>query len=414
VSAPWRGDVATPGTAGLVLLRTFLCAVLALESTTYGVISPLLPSIAHSLALPESRVGLVTGAYTAGMVPACLTLVVVRRRISDITLVAIGITSLAVGCIVLANDPNFGGILSGRLLMGFGCGQCFAGAIRWLVKSAPGREGLFFGLGWGMVSVGSAVGPTVGAVALAVGSRSVHNGLAGVFVVCLAALTLIALSGRSRLTAHGHLQGVSPVALRLLCERAFLAALAPLIVPAMAIGMLVTLVPLRMADGGYQQWVAVAFTASAVIGAGCGPFVGHFVHSVGERPITLVGLAATAILLAVLSLRLGPVALAIGTIAVLGPANQAIVVSAGEKLRRTGERFGTVNASSTFLPLMFAVFETAGAVLSTKTATASPPLPFTASAVVAASCWLLTWRGRRDANELRPTESGSLESQIVE
>ncbi|MGJ3558572.1 hypothetical protein ACR6C2_04840 [Streptomyces sp. INA 01156] len=39
--------------------------VVALEATTYGVISPLLPGIARDLALENSLVGLITGAFTA-------------------------------------------------------------------------------------------------------------------------------------------------------------------------------------------------------------------------------------------------------------------------------------------------------------------------------------------------------------
>lgn len=387
-----RGKVTPRLDPSLLLVRVFLCVVVALEATTYGVISPLLPGIARDLALEDSLVGLITGAFTAGLLPACLALMLVRRPVSDIAVVLGGLMSLAVGCLTLANGGGLTGILVGRLLMGFGSGLCFGGTIRWLVKSAPGNEGLFFGLGWGMLSVGTAVGPAVGAVGVVHGSRLVHNMLAGVIVVCVAVLALTAKSPRMRRMARARAEG-PPVALaNVLRERTFRATLTPLITPALAIGVLFTLVPLRLAGDGHERWVAATFVAAAVIGAGAGPVAGFLVRYFDKGPMTVVALVASTALLVSLAWPIGPLTLTIVTIAILGVSNQLVTVAAGETIRRAGEELGVPDTSSTFVPLVFAVFETAGAVLSTRAEALSPSLPFIALGSVAAVSGLLAWR----------------------
>ncbi|WP_317571504.1 MFS transporter [Rhodococcus jostii] len=381
-----------PRARGVLPVRVFLCAVLALQTTPYGAITPLLPGIVRDLGLADSRVGLITGAFTAGLLPACLALMLIRRPISDILVVFVGLGFLAVGCLTFAQASSLPILLAGRLAMGFGSGLCFAGASRWLVKSAPGQEGLFFGLSWGMLSVGTAVGPAAGAAAIALGSPFVHNVLTATFAACLAVLALIAMSPQMRQMARTRTVGPHIAVATLLRKRTFLIALTPLIVPALAIGLLFTLVPLLLAADGQEQWIAAIFIAAAVIGAGAGPVAGVVVRGVGERTTIVVTMAATTVLFASLAWPIGPLHLAIATIVILGIINQLLAVAAGETTRRTGTELGAPDTSSIFVPLMFALFETAGAVFSTRAAAVHAALPFIAVAAVAVATGALTAR----------------------
>jgi predicted MFS family arabinose efflux permease len=375
---------------GPVALRVLLCLILVLEATTYGLISPLLPALVDEHGLSTSQVGLITGAYTTGMLPACLLLILGGRIVSARATVFSGIVSLCLGCLALANIPTFAGILIGRFLMGVGAGFAFGGGIRWLAKTAPGREALYFGLGFGMLSVGTAVGPLVGALALEWGTGLVHNVLAATFVLCMLALASLRTVRRPDSDYDDHSR-TNFGSIRLLRRSRFLFALAPLIVPALAIGILYTLVPLILDANGHQEWVAVTFAASAVIGACCSPTAGHLLGMVGIKRMSLLALGASVILFTVLSLSDGVVVVALATIAILGVTNQAVVVAASEQLRRACGRFGVADLSATFVPLVFAVFETIGAVLSGKAADLALALPFAATAVVAAACCFLVW-----------------------
>jgi predicted MFS family arabinose efflux permease len=373
--------------AGSFTLRILICLILALETTTYGLISPLLPGLVEQHALPSAQVGLITGAYTTGMLPACVLLILGGRFLSARATVLSAIISLCLGCLTLANVPTFAGLLIGRFLLGFGSGLAFGGGIRLLVKTAPGRESLFFGLGFGMLSVGTAVGPLIGALALEWGSDLVHNILAGLFMLCLLALASLH-AARSSGNGNDVKPETNTAPFRLLGRSEFLVALAPMVVPALAIGILFTLVPLILDANGNQAWVAGTFAVSAVVGAGSSVAAGHFLGRVAAGRMSLLALGASVVLFAVLSFHEGAVVVALATIGILGVTNQAVVVAAGEQLRRACDRLRVADVSATFVPLVFAVFETVGAVLSGKAADLASALPFAATAIVAAACLL--------------------------
>jgi len=369
----------------VVALRVLICVLLALEATTYGVLSPLLPQLVEELRIGEPSVGLITGAYTTGMLPACIALIVVRRPLPDLSLVLAGVVSLLAGCLVMAVPLSFAGVVTARLLLGLGAGFCFGGGTRWLVRSAPGRENFYFGLGWGMLSLGTAVGPIVGAVALEIGTAPAHVALAGIFAACLLALGALGAASASREGPARSSNDTARIA-GLVRQRSFAATLTPLVVPALTIGLLFTLVPLRLAGDERVAWVAPSFGLAAIIGAAASPLAGHLLATVGDRLMLVVSMAATATALAVAAWPLGPVVLAVATVLVLGITNQTVVVAAEEQLRRKSDAFGSPGAASAFIPLVFAVFETVGAVVGAQAASIADPLAFLLVALVAVAC----------------------------
>lgn len=387
------GRVVAPARSTLFMLRTFLCAVIGAESMCYGVISPLLPRLADDLALDNLGIGLLMGAFTTGMLPACIALMVLRRP-SDLFVLLTGVIAVAAGCLVFANVSTFGGPLAGRVLMGFGSALCFSGATQWMVRSAPGSEAFYFGLGWGMLSVGTALGPLLGSLAVAHGAAAVHNALAVLFVLCAVGLALLALSPLLRRIARASNEGSNRAAWSLLRDSDFRAGLTPVIVPALAIGLCFTLIPLRFADAGAQGWIAATFTAAAIIGAAAGPLGGTAVRRLGPQIVTTTALLLGAVVTLVLAWSLVPWLVALAAIIVLGVSNEVTTVGGSELIRIAGSRLGNPDAAPVFVTLVFAVFETFGAVLSAKSQDLHAAIPYIVLAVTGLVMGLRVMRRR--------------------
>jgi MFS family permease len=377
------------------LLRIFLCGVVAAEAACYGVISPLLPRLAHDLSLDNLGVGLLMGAFTAGMLPACVMLMVARRPVSDLIVVLAGVLTVASGCLVFGNVAGFEGPLLGRFLMGAGSAWCFSGATQWLVKSAPGAEVLYFGLGWGMLSVGTALGPLLGTVAASHGAATVHDALGGAFLVFVVLLALLATSPHLRRLARPRNGRDTRTAASLLGNSAFRGALVPVTVPALAIGLCFTLIPLRLAGAGEERWVGATFTAAAIIGAAAGPMAAMAVRRVGAGFVTVTALVLGAALVATMGTPVGLWVVAAATVAVLGVSNEVTTVGASELIRTVGQRIGNSDAAPVYVTLTFAVFETVGAVFAAKSQDLYASLPYVVLAVAGAAAGLCVARRRR-------------------
>jgi len=355
----------------MIWLRLLLCLVIVMQAVTYGTITPLIPFYAAELDVHASYVGWLTGAYTAGMIPACVWLIVSRRRRSEASLVLIGLAVAAAGCLVATAPLDLPTIIVSRFLMGFGSATSFSGAIRWLVASAPLRTALLFGIGWGMLSLGNAVGPVVGALAVIVGPQIVSAALGSAFIALFLVTIILAIRKARSIEADESRQSMrqrSESVIRPLAavrNRRFLSTLVPLVVPGAAIGALFTLVPLRLAASESVGLIAVTFALAAAVGAAFGPIAGHICERIGVPAAAATGLFLTAGVVGSMVWPVNAGALVILTVSALGVANQVVTTAIAEELRRVSASLGIVNASATFLPLLFAVSETAGALLST-------------------------------------------------
>lgn len=379
--------------SALIPLRILLCSTMALGTATYGTISPLLPLIVRDLGVHHSDIGLITGAFTAGMLPPCLALMLTRRQPNDLWLVCGGLISLMVGALTLAGPASFGSVLAGRFLMGIGSGLCFSSGSRWLARSAPGRETVYFGLSWGMLSVGEALGPGIGSFGVRYGFASVHIALAVTFLVFLVFLAATGSSQGIRRSARPQADTGSSI-LPLFRRPPFLRSMSPLIVPALALGVFFTVSPLRLAQADHLGWVAPTFIAVAILGAAASPLAGALLRRINDRLLTRVSLLAGAGLMLVPASSTDALSTVTVTVLVLGVSCQFIVVGAGETTRRVGDALGGQDASSVIVPLAFAIFETIGAALSTQADAISHSLPFLALAAISVLC--VVTLGKRD------------------
>ena len=342
------------------------------------------------------------------MLPACIAPMLLRRTPSDIIVILTGLAFDVAGCLLFANGPGLQSLLAGRFLMGVGTGLCFLGATRFLVKSSrPGREGVSFGLSWGMLSVGTALGPAVGAIAVAHGATLIHDVFAGTFAACMAALALSTLSAPVRRVAHA-IQNAARAPIGLLSQASFLVGLAPSVVPAITFGVFYTLVPLRLSQDSREQWVSATFVAAAVLGAGAAPLAGYVLRVYGQHAVASWALVASGGLSLALATRIGPIGVVAVTIVLIGLTNQFLAVASGEMVRVAGHGTGGADATPMFISLVYAVFETTGAVAGAQAGTTNPALPYLLLGGVAATCAVvIVVDHRRSPNHDRGTDRGT-------
>jgi MFS family permease len=367
-----------------------LCVVFVVEGSAYGLLAPLLPIYRRQAGLTVGMAGLVTGAFTAGMLPASISIFIHDRRVAARRLTVAGLALMAIGSVAMAVAHSVIALILARVLQGMGSGAVFAGALRWLLAIVPAsRRATWFGIGWGSLNSGSIVGPAVGGLA-------VRYGLAPVQIAVAATTTLLAVA----LVSAPHPKGVRAAAAGMSARSRFLASRRPLLfltAPALAFGMANTLSPLRMADlGAGRNAVAAVFLGAGALSVCASPISGRWVdHSGPNRPLR-VGLLLGALAATGLALADSEVGMAIGTIVMLGLANELAAVSTSSLVDTAASATGLDSASAALLPIVYAVFETLGAFVSGPLALAGAGMPFlNLAAVYAATAILPASRGRR-------------------
>lgn len=350
-----------------------LCVALVVEGSAYGVLAPLLPIYRLEVGLSLAEAGLITGAFSAGMLPANL-LILFRTGLSPKALAVVGLCLMTAGAAVLATADSVTALTGGRVVQGFGAGAMFSGSLRWLLRIVPSdRRGLWFGLGWGSLNGGSVLGPAVGTLGAHHGVPLVHL-LLGTATALLVGvlLTQSAPTPPERLKRTGTSRGL------------FLALILPLgglVAPAVAIGMANTIAPLRLHDlGGGSELIAATFVLAAGLSLVASPLSGRWVDHSGPRAPLAAGLALGTVLALMLTFDANLVVLSVGTILILGVANELAAVAAGSMLDAAGSARRADTAA--VLPIVYAVFETLGAFISGPLAGSGAGAPFLVLALV--------------------------------
>jgi MFS family permease len=188
-----------------------------------------------------------------------------------------------------------------RFVQGVAGAMSWAGALTWLIQTAPaGRRGSVIGDVLGIAVAGALLGPGIGALAAEVGTELVFS---SVLVLSLG-LSLAALRIPEPERGERHRVGevgaaiLSPPVLR---ATWYVAA------PSAMFGVIEVLIPLRIdALGGGSSLVAAGFMVGAGLEAMLAPLVGRLSDRVGRlRPYTigmLVSAAAVALVPAAESL----------------------------------------------------------------------------------------------------------------
>jgi predicted MFS family arabinose efflux permease len=276
-------------------LLIFVCAVVLLDTAFYAVVAPLLPQLSAELGLTKAQAGVLTGAYAAGTLAGALPMGLLASRIGPRRVLLLGLGLLAGSSVTFGLVREIVVLDLARFAQGVGGACSWAGAMAWLLQTAPAsRRGELIGTAVGSAIAGALLGPVLGAVASVAGQA--------VTFVCVAALAvglgLFAL--RAVAPPRGEVQTLGDVRRALGSPLVRLAAWL-VVLPALSASALSVLVPLRLAELGLIQLaIAGAFLVAAGAEAAVSPVVGRLSDRRGRLLPIAIGLAAAAVLLAVL------------------------------------------------------------------------------------------------------------------
>lgn len=270
----------------LVLLVAVLVAV---DTMLYAALTPLLPHLAHELALSKARAGVLVAAYAGGALAAGFAGGIATTLFGARPAVLVGLASMGLAGVGFAFANGFWSLFAARLLQGAGSGFTWAGAFAWLLAAAPrSRRGQMIGTAMGAATFGAMLGPVVGAAAALAGRGPVFTGLA--------ALSLVLAAWSLRLDP-APCEAMVPAALaRALRNRRFLLGMALMALGSFLFGVLAVLAPLHLSAAG---WGAAAIGAVWLTGAALetvqAPLTGRLVDRSGPLLPTRIALAVAAL-----------------------------------------------------------------------------------------------------------------------
>ena len=301
-------------------LLTLCCAIVLVDTIFYAALTPLVPYFNEEFGLSKSAVGLLGGAFGAGVLAGAAPGGYLASRA--------GVRAAALAGLVLMSVTSVGFALAGetwllvltRFVGGFGSALSWVAAFTWLVARAPeDRRGELIGVMLSAAVVGALLGPALGSLAAIVG---LVPAFAGVAVAGVAMAFWVAVEPAPAPTGAGSLAGAlgtfrQP---RLLTGLWFI-ALSPLLFSALTV-----LVPLDLAAFG---WGAAAVGAIFLVSAGfetlVHPMFGRWTDRSGYRPPVLAALVFSIALLAVLAYAVNPWLLALLVVLAGGAFNAPLV-----------------------------------------------------------------------------------------
>ena len=364
----------------VVLVRVLLL----FESAMYSAITPVLPHYAHALGASKPAVGVLAGAYPAGIIPGSLIGAWIATRAGVRRTTVIGLLLFAVSIAGFGFATSIVALDALRFIQGAGCGFIWGGGLTWVITVAPReRRGAMLGSVIGAAIFGTLIGPVLGILAVSVGTGPVFA-VVGAVAFALAAWTQGHPEPKRQTLAA---EASSPVRalvgsplIRLGCWL--------ILLEAATIGATSALLPLRLAHfGAHSIVIGTVFLVASLISMSVSAPIGRLVDRRGAGVPLCVGLTLTAILMAVLPLPHSAALLAIVSVIALGGPLTAYTIPALTVITDTSERIGIPLAVATMmLNLAWASGEVIGAPaaanLSQATSDAVPLLALSAIMVL--------------------------------
>lgn len=350
-----RRQAASETARAVVLVSTLLL----FESSMYSALTPLLPHYAHTLHLAKPAVGLLTACYPIGIVPGSLLAAWAAARLGVRRATVIGLALLAAAAAPFGFGSNVVLLDALRLLQGIGCGFIWVGGLTWVIGSAEKhRRGQMLGSVFAAAIVGTILGPILGTLGSSVGTAAVFA-LVGAVALGLAGWTR---SHPEPAPAAEPEEG-RPTLRALLANRGLALGAGLILLEAATVGATSTLIPLRLSRlGGSELLIGGTFVVGSLLAALLARPIGRATDRHGARPPLWLGLPATAVLMALLTLPTAPVLLGIVTAVVYGGPLTLYTVPATTVLTDAAERAGIpIVVASMVLNLGWALGEALGA-----------------------------------------------------
>jgi MFS family permease len=316
-----------------------LCSAIVLVDTIfYAALTPLVPYFSEEFGLSKSAVGVLSGAYGAGVLVGSAPGAYLASRAGVkaaalVGLILMSLTSLAFGLV-----EAFPLLVLARFVGGFGSALSWVAAFTWLTARAPEeRRGELIGIMVSAAVFGALLGPVLGSVAATVGLVPAFAAVAavGAGIALWAALEHApALTERRALFAM-----LRPILQPRLATGLWLIAVSPLLFAAVAV-----LVPLELSRLGWgAAAVGAVFLVSAAFEAVVHPLLGRWTDRVGYFRPVVTGLLVTVGILLVLPWVGNPWVLALLVFLASGAFNAPLVPGTALFSRGT-EKAGTEGA----------------------------------------------------------------------
>jgi MFS family permease len=306
-------------------------AIVLVDTMFYAVVAPLLPHYVDELGLSNTGAGILAAAYPAGTLVGSLPAGVIAARFGPRRTVLVALVLLSAASLAFGFARHAALLDGARFVQGIAGACSWAGALSWLVGSAPAeRRGQMIGTALGAAVAGQLLGPVVGGIAELTSPQLVFSSV----VVLCGGLAVWALT-----TPPPPVQ-----------DAPGLAALWPalrrtdvrfgmwlVVLPAIAFSAMSVIGALRLDDlGASGAAVGATFLVAAAVEAALSPPVGRFSDRHGRLVPIRAGLLVSALLLVLFTLPDAILPLAISMVAVggalalfWGPA-MAMVSDAGE------------------------------------------------------------------------------------
>jgi MFS family permease len=272
----------------LVLL---LSAVVAVDTMFYTALAPLLPHFATQYGLGKGGAGVLAALYAFGVLVASVPGGIAASRLGPKRAVLLGVALTAVASLGFGLADDRWTLGAARLAQGIGSAFSWAGALAWVVASAPPqRRGTVIGTTMGAAVFGALLGPVVGAIATLAGVRPTFIG------VSVAGFALLAwVAGRPGTPAQPQ-----PLSALRRADVRLLGALWLLVLPAFLFGALDVIAPLHLhAEGWGGVAIGAVFLVAATFEAALNPLLGRFTDEHGRTlPIRLALIGSIGVSLA--------------------------------------------------------------------------------------------------------------------
>jgi MFS family permease len=301
-------------------LLALSCAIVLVDTIFYAALYPLVPFFQEEFGLSKSTVGILSGAYGAGVLVGSVPGGYLASRSGVRVTALVGLTLMSVTSVMFALVDTSWLLVLTRFAGGFGSSLSWVAAFTWLVDRAPEqRRAELIGVMISAAVVGALLGPVLGSVAATVGLLPAFASVAvaGAAIAVWAAFEPApASSGNvSLIPALGTVR--QP---RLLTALWFI-GLSPLLFSALAV-----LVPLDLNRLGWgAAAVGTVFFVSAVFEAVVHPLLGRWSDRSGYRPPVIAGLLVSIGILILLTFAGSPWVIGLLVVLAAGAFNATLV-----------------------------------------------------------------------------------------
>jgi MFS family permease len=265
-------------------------AMVFFDVAFFAAIAPLLPDYVDDLGLTKAEAGILSASYAAGTLAASLPAGFVASRLGPRRTAISGLLLLGVSSLVFGFAEQIILLDAARFIQGIAGALIWAGALTWLITTAPeDRRGSVIGAALGTAVGGALLGPAMGALAGEIGTEVVFSS------VLLVTVLLSWAASRVPDARTPERQTRSEV-IRTLVSRPVLASAIFVAVPSVMFGAIEVLVPLRMDDlGAGHALIAAGFIAGAALEGVLAPLAGRMSDRVGRRLPYTIGLSICSV-----------------------------------------------------------------------------------------------------------------------